>query len=414
MKQGWFEQLLSETGILKRFPGYAGVIARMDPIATTHERVAAVCLRRMSDPNSRIQLLINRAYFAAHPEHREGVLLHEIQHVLLGHLTNPMLHRVAYPRVMELAMEISADEPVVDFIPDHGFGIDDWAVLGIEPGQSTLERYRLLARAYECKQLVLGDKLFDRMRDSHRPRGGGGLGDLLDARSDRATAGNWNRAGGYLGAPTEQAELERMKLVIAKHLRGDRGGDDDPTDSERPRLAKELSRVIFDDAGGSNLDWRRVLREAFPRRRQIRHDYLRPNRRFPHRVGEIPGRTRRPPKPQLLIGIDTSGSMTGEALDRVAREVRRLAAHARLTIVECDAAVHRVYPLGGALGPFIGGGDTDFSPVFAEARGSRFEGVVYFTDGRAQIPDLPSVPTLWAITHGDPFLPDFGAIVRIP
>lgn len=42
------------------------------------------------------------------------------------------------------------------------------------------------------------------------------------------------------------------------------------------------------------------------------------------------------------------------------------------------------------------------------------EGVVYFTDGRAQIRDLPSVPTLWAITHADPFRPDFGAIVRIP
>jgi hypothetical protein len=26
----------------------------------------------------------------------------------------------------------------------------------------------------------------------------------------------------------------------------------------------------------------------------------------------------------------------------------------------------------------------------------------------------PHVPTLWAVTHDDPFLPDFGPIVRLP
>jgi predicted metal-dependent peptidase len=205
-----------------------------------------------------------------------------------------------------------------------------------------------------------------------------------------------------------------MKLVIAHHLRGDRGGDDDPADSDRARMPKELARIIYHRADGSQLDWRRVLREAFPRRRAIRHDYLRPNRRFPHRVGEIPGRTRRPPKPQLLVGIDTSGSMTGDTLDRVAREVGRLARYARLTIAECDAAVHRVYPLGQSLGPFTGGGDTEFAPVFDEARGAQFEGIVYFTDGRGPLPDRGAIPVLWAITHEDPFLADFGAIVRIP
>ncbi len=55
-----------------------------------------------------------------------------------------------------------------------------------------------------------------------------------------------------------------MKLAIATHLRGDRGGDDDSLrDPTQPRIAKELARIIFDTAPGSALDWRRVLREAF-------------------------------------------------------------------------------------------------------------------------------------------------------
>jgi len=413
MKQGWFEEMLAETGFVRRFPGYAGVLARMDPIEAEHVPVAAVGLRRMDDPNSRLRLSINRAWFAAHPEARAGVLLHEIQHVLLGHLTNRMLHRVAYPLAMEIAMEISADEPIAGLIHDHGFSIEAWAEVGIAPGQSTLERYRLLVQALECGKLVYQEGLSDRFLDSHRT-GQGGLGDLLDARSDRASERNWNRSNAWLGPPTALAELERMKLAIAHHLRGDRGGDDDPTDSDRERMPKQLPRFIYHQAGASHLDWPRVLREAFPRRRVIRHDYLRPNRRFPQRVGEIPGRTRRPPKPRLLVGIDTSGSMSGDVLDRVAREVGRLARHARLTIAECDAAVHRVYPMNAVLGPFTGGGDTDFVPVFDEARGVAYDGIVYFTDGRGRLPEQPGVAVLWAITHDDPFVTDYGAIVRVP
>jgi predicted metal-dependent peptidase len=118
----------------------------------------------------------------------------------------------------------------------------------------------------------------------------------------------------------------------------------------------------------------------------------------------------------LLVGVDTSGSMDGLSLDRIARELGRLAPHARLTIAECDAAVHRVYRLTARPQAFIGGGDTDFAPVFDEARGDgAFEGLVYFTDGKGRMPDVRrSLPTLWVVTHDDPFEPDFGSVVRMP
>jgi hypothetical protein len=417
-RAGWFERLLDDSALLYLYPGYAGIVARMDPIATTTVPIAAVALRRWDDAASRILLMLNLDYLGAHPDEALGVLLHEIQHVRLGHLTDAKFHAVRSPRAMELAMEISADEPLAGLVRDNFFELDQLVELGVRPGQSTLERYRLLADAADAGSLDLGAHWFPRMRDTHRPgrlgRFGAGVGDLLDARSDGASARNWNRALGWLGAPSSAATLAKMRLAIAEHLRGERGGDDDPLrDRKRSRLPKQLERVVFETDAGPTVDWRRALREAFPRRRAIRHDYLRPNRRFPARVGEIPGRTRRPPRPELLVGIDTSGSMTGDVLDRVAREVRRLAQHARLTIVECDAAVHRVYPLGARLGPLVGGGDTDLAPVFDEAT-PRFEGVVYFTDGRGPLPALPpATPTLWAITHGDPFLADFGAIVRI-
>lgn len=87
-----------------------------------------------------------------------------------------------------------------------------------------------------------------------------------------------------------------------------------------------------------------------------------------------------------------------------------------MIVVECDAAVHRVYPLTTRLRAFVGGGDTDFAPVFDEARGARrFEGIVYFTDGKGEMPvALPVLPTLWVLTHDDPFDAAFGRVVRLP
>jgi hypothetical protein len=56
---------------------------------------------------------------------------------------------------------------------------------------------------------------------------------------------------------------------------------------------------------------------------------------------------------------------------------------------ECDAAVHRIYPLTGRLGSFIGGGDTSFVPVFDEAREDKdLGGIVYFTDGKCNLPEV--------------------------
>lgn len=419
-RDGWFDRWLAASGALARHPQYVGVLARMSPVASRAVNTMAVALQRPRDPASRVDLLVNVAYFEAHPEHWAGILQHEIHHVVLGHLTDTKFHYVDRPRLMELAMEVSANELVVDALPDGVVLLRDFTALGLAPGQSTMQRYVLLVAAQRAG-LLRDDSYAGRMVDAHHPGGdgasqGAGLGDVLDRRSDGASARNWNRVGG-LAPPTDPYMLARMKQSLHDHLRGAAGGDDDLVrDPSQPRLAKELERVFVEAGGRRELDWPRVLARAFPQRRVVRPDYLRVNRRFPQRLGEIPGRARRPPRPSLLACVDTSGSMSVEALGRVARELRRLGRHARVTVVECDAAVHRVYCLPAALGPFLGGGDTDFSPAFEAAQGGHrgHEGLVYFTDGRGEYPTrAPGIPTLWVLTHDGPFACPFGAVVRL-
>ena len=194
VREGFFEAMLQETQFLAKYPQYAGVLSRMEPIATNTIEVMAVALRRWDDPKSRLLLMVNADYVEAHPEYRAGVLLHEIQHVLSGHLTDAKFHLAAYPRVMEIAMELTANEGIVEALPPDGFVIAAFERYGVRPGQSTLERYVLLRGAVESGQLHVSQLWSSRMRDSHRPSqsglAGAGLGDVLDARSDGASERN--------------------------------------------------------------------------------------------------------------------------------------------------------------------------------------------------------------------------------
>jgi predicted metal-dependent peptidase len=421
-RPGWFDAMLTDTGFLQRYPGYAGVLARMDPVATDSVPVMGVGLRHRDAPHGRLVLMVNLTYFTKHPAFRVGVLLHEVQHVVLGHLASESLHRVSHPRLMEIAMELSANEPITDPLPPGGVTLEQFASYGVREGQSTLERYVILRDAWACGKLHLQSHWLSRMWDLHRPtrRGGGcaGVGDLVDARSDGATEESWARDGWGLGGETSAREIARMRAAIQRHLRGPRGGDDDLRDAgaERREGAKALERALIHTSEGARLRWPQVLRAAFPAVRRVTPDYQRPNRRFHERVGEVPGRRRRAPPPRILAAIDTSGSMTGDALDRCAREVARLARHARVLVAECDAALHRVRPAGPQIQSLLGGGDTDFSPVFSEARArGGVDGVVYFTDGRGALPTVPpDLPVLWVITHDDPADLPFGKVVRLP
>jgi predicted metal-dependent peptidase len=417
LEEGWLERTLRETELLARYPQYAGVLARIDPIETTNVHAMAIAARRLGDPSSRLVLLVNPDYFAAHPEESFGVLLHELQHVVLGHLHDELLHRVTYPRLVEIAMEISADEPIRELISDHGYFIERFAKYGIAAGQSTTERYVLLRDAYERGELKIEDHWQPNMRDTHRLSDArfASMGDLIDARSDGATDRLWARGEWGLGAPSSRALLEKMQRRIQKHLLGERGGAG-LAHLAREHRPKELTRVIDHRLGGDRLAWPRILRQVFASERRVMPDARRPNRRFPDRIGEIPGRVRRSPPPHLMAVLDTSGSMTVDVLGRIIDELEALRRHARIDVLEADAVVHRTYPLRSRPLRATGGGDTDFGPALAEVGRRRdIDGVLYFTDGRGVMPTAaPRVPLLWVLTHDEPFEPPLGTVVRLP
>jgi predicted metal-dependent peptidase len=163
------------------------------------------------------------------------------------------------------------------------------------------------------------------------------------------------------------------------------------------------------------IDWRLALRAFLSASRVSRYTYTYPNRRFPTRIGEVPGRRRRVSitqrKRRTLVGIDTSGSMSRGELEEIARQLRMLSEHAHLFIAECDAKIQRVYPFERELRYVHGRGGTDLRPLFAPEllAEHRAACVVYFTDGEGPCPaEPPPVPVLWVLTDGGTVECDWG------
>lgn len=165
------------------------------------------------------------------------------------------------------------------------------------------------------------------------------------------------------------------------------------------------------------VDWRRTMRifQNSARRTRIKNTMRRPSKRY----GTFPG-TKVRPNQDLVVAVDTSGSISNDDLADFFAEVKGIWRQgADLTVVECDQAVQHVWQYTGGGPPEVvhGRTGTAFDPVFAwvRDRGRRPDGVIYLTDGYARTPELnPGCPVLWVITpDGDAENLGFGRTCKI-
>ena len=107
-------------------------------------------------------------------------------------------------------------------------------------------------------------------------------------------------------------------------------------------------------------------------------------------------------KVSILVAVDTSGSVNDEELKDFFSEITYIyKAGARITILECDAAISANYEYTGKwTGKVHGRGGTNFQPVIDYYRKNMkdYAALVYFTDGECYIPDNVPRDTIWVIT----------------
>jgi predicted metal-dependent peptidase len=393
----WFTDFVNGKEFLVAYPYYAAVLARMQAVEDPSIPVMAV-----SAHGKHVWLHVNIDYFFQRDKQGQfgnlpfvrGVLLHEVHHVVLGHLSDPDFANPAHPDLMELAMEVSANEFIHEPLPGNPPVWTMFKQYGLAAHQSTLERYELLVRARQNGECI---PIPANWVDAHIARG------VCRRRpgTGRPDTSQYIRVKRLVSSAVEQVKRDRAR-------NGFSGPGGSLAGSDPGNFIEELEEE-FATMAKPRMDWKVALRLfATPQRRAFT-TYARPNRRFPHRVGEIPGRMWRPDaaKPKrLMVVIDTSGSMSTEELNEIAGELRRLNQLARFTVVECDTIIHRVYPFSGSFRDAAGRGGTDLRPVFEPEflDEHKPDGVVYFTDGEGPyFRDPPGVPVLWVLTKDWPF-----------
>lgn len=176
----------------------------------------------------------------------------------------------------------------------------------------------------------------------------------------------------------------------------------------------EIEKYLLDYEIGKQVPWNVILRQFMQSLLDVnsKNTWKKVNRRF---RGKLPG-AKRLPKLELLIGIDSSGSVSDEDLKKFYAEVEAINAAGNVTIdiAVFDTNIHQreEYSKGFKAKRLCSGG-TSFIPVHELALKERYKGVIYLTDGYADFPDKNEVSykCLWVLNTS--VQPPYGNVVRI-
>jgi predicted metal-dependent peptidase len=328
-------------------------------------------------------IFVNPSFFGGlAPGEQDAVLLHEVLHAALLHVArrggrDPRLWNVAADIVVN-GMLVKEGYP----LPAGGLRNAGLEHLSVE------EAYELLVRRKNAQAAPAEDLLDGPPGDAAPVEGAAG-----QREAPEVTERRWRSA------------QEQARLVAEASLHG--------------RLPAGLAREL----GGleaARLNWRSYLWRYLT---QTPTDFQHFDRRFVGRglyLETLAGES-----VDVLVAVDTSGSIDNRAVQAFVNEVRgilRAHPHLRCELYYADSALYGPYALTprSELPPPKGGGGTDFRPFFARAAARRDRWTpsvaIYLTDGFGDFPEAaPPLPVLWVVTPGGRALDafPFGQAVRL-
>lgn len=354
-----------------------------------------------------------------------GVLLHEARHVLYDHCFQK---EEQFPDQIALviAQETTVNENIDEPLPPGGLLLEQFP--NLPKNESTEERYRRLAIPIPPPKDPPPISPSNSPKD---PPGAGqegdptgkqpGPGEKHQGQSPPSTLDNHDRWGEI------KAQESDAKAQLASTLEAIMKSNPILSDFEQATI-EEASNECGSQPGSfvsllkrlrsrHPINWKRVLRRFVGRDLCRRPSLRRPPRRFPEMVGIFAGSDTGSGKPRLMCVLDTSGSMTDEILAELSAELLRLSKTHRVTMVECDMTIHRVYAMKGPIKAVHGRGGTSFCPPFEKAflKKMKPDAIVYLTDGYGNAPKAaPRVPVLWLLTESTTRPAKWGKVAYLP
>ncbi len=329
-----------------------------------------------------------------------GVVAHEVMHCALGH------HARRGMRDSQ-RWNIACDLAVNPVLLRAGFDLPRGRLL---PGEGEFVGWPtgLSAEDYYARLPDKGGQSSEESGDGGSA--GSSTGDGAASSNpgdDPGGCGSVRDAGD--GSPAQQQASEARWQVAVAHaarMAEARGKGDLPAG-----LARSVEEILQ-----PSVPWREILRAFLTRASRNDYRWNRPNRRFigrrlylPSLAGDSLG--------EVVVAVDTSGSIGQEELDRFAAEVQGIldAYEVHLTVLYHDTDVTEVEEWSPADGPIklrpLGGGGTSHRGVFTwlDEHGLDPTCVVCLTDLYTTFPEAPPTsPVLWAVVGSCLTPPPFG------
>lgn len=375
---------LSRTGIalLLREPFYAHlfgslnkeVVAKGHPVDTL-----AVGLG-----HNTLTLYVNADFWdgvLTSPEHRYGVLKHELLHLVFRHVLvrEPFLDA----RLLNVAFDLVVNQYIArPQLPLDSIFLESFPDLYLSAGQTWFYYYKKI-------------ETLQRSADGGAS-GSPGADTLQRIRSDSHGLERhqpWQEIRSRSELENKLLETQMDSLMRTAHQRTNAHAWGQLPGELRELLQDRLFRPP------AQINWRGILRlfAGSAASSRLRNTVQRPSKRY----GTVPGiKIRR--RQRLLVALDTSGSIGQEDLEPFFNEIFQLwRSGAEVDIVECDTRISRRYPYRGITPDAVEGrGGTSFREPLELANLERPDALLYFTDGFAEPPaQAPKVPLLWIISR---------------
>jgi predicted metal-dependent peptidase len=319
----------------------------------------------VSKHNINYQLAINEEFWNSLDNNKKkiGLLKHELLHICFNHLED----RDWYPN-QELH-NVAADLEINQYLTPEYYPTPNIILLSTFPELSLPEKagtkvyYDLLQQALDKGTSPSLQNLMDALTASLDGDGGGGLHPT------------WKEFDGMSEADAKLAKAQiehQIKGIINEHKNQGRGFV--------PSELQDWIDSMFEDRAPA-YDWKAYFRRFFSSSSKI---YTKKTRRkLNKRFSENPA-LKIKPKKNVLVGVDTSGSVGEKDLIEFFTEIQHMyKTGVTITVAEGDANIHNVYEYKGKMPDFVKGrGGTDMNPFIEYFnKHKEFNSLIILTDG---------------------------------
>ncbi|RLC34822.1 MAG: hypothetical protein DRZ76_01815 [Candidatus Nealsonbacteria bacterium] len=308
-----------------------------------------------------------------------GVLCHEVLHVAFEHLSRlgvrqPTLANIAMDLVVnELLNQNSIDLPKGGLIPNtnHSYSFGKVVVKDIDK-KIWEEIYDELKTQITKTQISTVDK--ERF-DTHS------FSKSKDSRDQNSKSKNSNQ---------RKEDIWKKRLTEAFTYANIQG-----------KTPLGVDRLI-ENLHSPKLPWRHLLMKYITQYIPSDYTYIRPSKKSLAIGIYMPSVTKE--DLDIVIGVDTSGSITQELLRDFVSELLGILKdfpQVKMTLLMCDAGIHSVETINNKFDinqlKIKGGGGTDFRPVFDWVNQHQPETrlIVYLTDLYGDFPSHWDGPVIW-------------------